>query len=432
MSEVLKRRYTLKLYPNAGQLARFAELLDLHRNLYNAALAERRAAYAFARRYGIPQRITCYGQQAQLKEIRALDPQYRGVSSQALKRTLETIDLAFQAFFRRVKAGEKPGFPKFRGRDFFSGWAYITHGNGWKLTRRDRKNWGLYLTECGVVRARGVVPAGAEPCDLRIVKQDGQWVASVVFNVPAVQKKTGKRRAGLDWGVSTFATVVFDDGELLEVENPRLGKSIERRERELGRSISRKFVARSVDTKRGRRATRPASNREKAEREKLAALKARARRKREDFQHQTSHHILRRVDAIATEKLVVRNMTAEGGAHKRGLNRAILDTAPAAFVQKLKYKAAEREIEFVEVNTREVKPSQTCPACGRVEKKRLSQRVHSCPCGHVEGRDAAAARVMLQQAEVRPGVEGSKSPMKREGGGSRKRKRAASSSQGAR
>lgn len=397
--QVAKRRYTLRIYPNATQAARLLEVLELHRVLYNAALQERRDAFRWARRFCIPAKVTRFSQQAQLKEIRAANPEYAAISSQAMSRTLYTLDLALQAFFRRVKAGEKPGYPKFRGRDFFDGWAYIKHGNGWRLKPAGGKNWKLYLTDVGLLRLRGMVPKDAEPCDLRIVREEGHWVASVVFNVvQAKPKKKGTRRAGLDWGVSTFATVVFNDGELLEIENPRIGKQMSVSARAIERSISRKFVARSHDTKRGRRAFRPASNRETKERAKLAVIRAKARRKREDFQHQTSHHLLRRLDSLATEKLSVRNMTAEGGARKKGLNREILDTAPAAFVQKLKYKADERGIEFVELNTRKEKPSQTCPACGRVEKKKLSQRVHKCPCGHTEGRDAAAARVMLQKA----------------------------------
>jgi hypothetical protein len=55
-------------------------------------------------------------------------------------------------------------------------------------------------------------------------------------------------------------------------------------------------------------------------------------------------------------------------------------------------------VEYVEVPTRTVKPSQTCPGCGRQKKKALSQRTHSCECGLVLGRDAAAALVCVRWA----------------------------------
>lgn len=111
---------------------------------------------------------------------------------------------------------------------------------------------------------------------------------------------------------------------------------------------------------------------------------------------------------IAMEVLQVGNMTRsakgsldEPGKHvaqKSGLNREILDTAPALFNQLILYKVKETGGEFVDVPTRKVKPSQTCPACGRVEKKTLAERIHRCPCGHCEPRDAASARVALNWA----------------------------------
>ena len=117
---------------------------------------------------------------------------------------------------------------------------------------------------------------------------------------------------------------------------------------------------------------------------------------------------------IATEKLAIKNMTtsAKGTLDapglnvkaKAGLNREILDTAPGAFLALLRYKAMEAGSALIEVPTRKLKPSQRCPACGRVEKKALRQRVHRCPCGHVEPRDAASGRVMLvwAMAQIAP------------------------------
>jgi len=84
---------------------------------------------------------------------------------------------------------------------------------------------------------------------------------------------------------------------------------------------------------------------------------------------------------------------------KAGLNREILDTAPGDFLVMLRYKALEAGSEYIEVPTRKLKPSQTCPACGHVEKKPMSQRHHDCPkCSHAASRDGAAARVMLNWA----------------------------------
>ena len=113
---------------------------------------------------------------------------------------------------------------------------------------------------------------------------------------------------------------------------------------------------------------------------------------------------------IATEKLNVSNMTVSAKGtieipgknvkQKAGLNRCILDTSPAAFLDKLKYKIEEADGTWVGVPTQKVKPSQTCPACGHQEKKKLSDCVHHCAkCGYHEDRDRAAARVMLKRAD---------------------------------
>ena len=99
-----------------------------------------------------------------------------------------------------------------------------------------------------------------------------------------------------------------------------------------------------------------------------------------------------------TKKLNTTNMSTKGGAYKKGLNREILSAAPGAFHQMLKCKAEEAGIEYVEINTRKVKPSQTCHGCGRQEKKTLATRVHICPCGTGCGRDANAAKVILNWA----------------------------------
>ena len=130
---------------------------------------------------------------------------------------------------------------------------------------------------------------------------------------------------------------------------------------------------------------------------------------RHEHQHQLSATLAKRCAIFATEKLCVKNMSAsakgtieEPGtnvAQKAGLNREILDTAPAALHQKIAYKVSETGGRYMEAPTRRLKPSQTCPQCGAQAKKALSERWHCCHvCGHQEDRDAAAARVVLRWA----------------------------------
>lgn len=181
-----------------------------------------------------------------------------------------------------------------------------------------------------------------------------------------------------------------------------MGRTDERAIRIAARAVSRK--------KRG------GSNRRKAVAQ-LRRLHQRQANRRRDFQHKTSAALVKRFALISTEELSVKNMTASarGTAEAPGrnvkakadLNREILDTAPGAFLALLRYKATEAGSDLIEVPMRKLKPSQTCPVCGRVEKKKLSQRIHCCPCGHTESRDGASARVALQWAlnQMRPGRE---------------------------
>lgn len=86
-------------------------------------------------------------------------------------------------------------------------------------------------------------------------------------------------------------------------------------------------------------------------------------------------------------------------SQKAGLNREILDTAPAALLQKIAYKVMETGGQYLEAPTQRLKASQTCPQCGSRKKKKLAQRWHCCHvCGHEEDRDSAAARVVLRWA----------------------------------
>lgn len=400
---MVRRRYTFKIYPNATQAARLREVLYLHQQLYNAALQERREAWRTAR-----VSVSCFNQGRQLTEIRAEQPEYAALSRAASTETLRRLDKAFKAFFQRAQAGNgKAGFPRFKALARYPGWGYGMHGNGWKMTGAD-KQWSLRLIETGPLKLRGRVAGSPAPRSLVIRHRDGRWYASVVFDVEP-KGKAGARAVGIDWGLTTYGTIASDGAPVAPIKNPRILRQSLASLKRAQRAVSRK--------KRGSR------NRQKA-RQLVAARWRKVRTRRANFLHQTSHHLVRKVGLIATEELRIKNMVREGGAHKRGLNRAILDAAPGEFFQLLRYKAESAGVLWFDVPTRKVKPSQTCSACGRREKKTLAERVHSCPCGLVCGRDENAARVMLnwalarlKQPENPAGVEGAVTrPLKREVG----------------
>ncbi|WP_030546893.1 helix-turn-helix domain-containing protein, partial [Streptomyces albus] len=132
----MKRAYKFLLRPTVRQERALAEMLRDHCSLYNGALQERRDAYRHSSRTSVR-----YGDQsAQLREIRAFDPERQGRwSFSSRQATLRRLDRAFQAFFRRVKAGGTPGYPRFKGVGHFDTVTFPKDGDGcrWNSTPHD-------------------------------------------------------------------------------------------------------------------------------------------------------------------------------------------------------------------------------------------------------------------------------------------------------
>lgn len=385
------RSISFRMYPNPTQAQALEVKHGLLKDLWNAALEERIGAW----RRGVS--ISLGDQERSLKEVRAGVSGWQGlVHTHEAQTVLKRLDLAFQAFFRRVRAGQVPGFPRFRSADRFRGWGYKEHGNGFRVEIRDGWRHGhVKISGVGRMRIRGV---GRTPG--RVLKADVSrgahgWTLNVVVETDCAMRApaTGPA-AGLDWGVSDFATLAIEDGSFEVVANPRhlnlAREDLCEKQRELSAlSRSRKISQRSL----------------RKQRRRLARAHAKIANRRKDFLHKVSAQIVARHRLIATEKLTVRNMTGSARgtieapgrnvAQKAGLNKAILDTAPAGFLNMLRYKAEEAGSGFFEANTRQLKPSQRCPHCGIVRKKALSIRHHDCPCGCSMGRDEAAARILL-------------------------------------
>jgi putative transposase len=368
------------MYPAEQQTERLLELLGLHQRVYNTALEERIHAY---QEHG---ELLSYVAQAKALTLwRSYCPALASVNAQSQQNTLKRLDRAYQAFFRRVKAGETPGFPRFKSLQRYPGWGYNTHGDGWRLHAGDKMRHGhVRLSGVGMVKLRGKARTPGEVKTAEVQHKDGKWYLSVTVECEP-QRTGGTIAMGMDWGLETFATISTDTEQTEFIANPRfLDKPLRQKLKTLQQAVSRKMNKRS-------------NNRRKA----VALLSAESRRianRRKDFLHKTSADLVKQYGLIATEQLSVKNMTASGGAYKKGLNRGILDTAPSTFLNLLKTKAEEAGSMWVEVPTRQVKPSQTCHRCGIQRKKPLSERTHRCGCGASCSRDENAARVMLNWA----------------------------------
>ncbi|MHB8562875.1 MAG: RNA-guided endonuclease InsQ/TnpB family protein [Acidiferrobacteraceae bacterium] len=323
--------------------------------------------------------------------------------------TLKRLHLAFQHFFRRVKNGETPGFPRFKSFRRYPGWGYKTPGDGWKLhPGEDGAHGTLYLQGLGHVPMRGKARTAGAPVTCEIVHKAGKWYASVTLGLESLQRQCGIGMGAFDWGLKEFLTVATPQG-IETVANPRHLKNQLAELKRLGQEVSRKI--RMAQHMSGRQRGFPRSAHLRKAIQHLARLHAKVARQRTDFLHQTSAWLVKRFSAIGTEALAVKNMVHRGGAHKKGLNREIHAASPAAFLRMTRTKAEEAGSWYEEAPTREIKPTQRCHACWAlpVEKKTRSERQHQCPhCSATCGRDENAARVLLRWLEMRlAGVSGS-------------------------
>lgn len=394
---MLNRKVTYRLYPNAEQEARLQETLGLHQRLYNTALEERIRVYR-----EIGKSLSFSDQCKMLTQWRKTVPALARLNAQSEQVTLKRVHLAFQHFFRRVKNGETPGFPRFKSLRRYPGWGYKTHGDGWRLhPGKNGKHGKLYLQGVGQVPIRGEARTVGIPVTCEILHKAGKWYASVTLEMETVQRERGMGMGAFDWGLKDFLTIATPNG-IETVANPRHLKNQLVELKRLGQKVSRKI--RMAQKLSGRQKGFPISANLRKDIQHLARLHAKVARSRKDFLHQTSAWLVKRFGAIATEMLDVKSMLHSGGSRKKRLNREIHAAAPSAFLKMTKTKAEEAGSWYEEAPTREIKPTQRCHACWRLpdEKKKLSDRQHRCPhCGVTCSRDENAALVLLRWLEMR-------------------------------
>lgn len=373
------RRVTFRLYPNKEQEDKLHYWRKLHKDLYNACLYHRKVEYEkFGRSVGY------YKQQNALPAFKECWIEYKELGSHALQATVKRVDFAYQRFFQKLG-----GRPKFKSSFDYRGWTYPCKA-GWKVTTNGENGY-LTLTNLGSIQMRGKTRTWGMPTTSTIIWKQGKWYASITVDCQPI-RGTGTEATGVDFG--TYHAVALSDGTT--IENPRFLATTQEKIQKSSKKLRRK---RSPNFKKKVKASR----RWKKARKLVSKLQQRVTRLREDWQHKVAAQIVSRNSMVATEKLNLKGMTrkaktSKGKHQKSGLNRSLLDVGIGELTSLIRYKLEECQGVFVEVPTHKVAPSQTCPACGRKEKKDLSQRVHNCPCGCVLDRDVAAAQVMLAWA----------------------------------
>ena len=198
----MRRSYKFLLRPTGGQAAALAGMLEDHRQLYNAALEHRKTAY---QRAGVTIRYA--EQSGDLKHIRRADPDGQGrwsfCSQQA---TLRRLDKAFAAFFRRVKAGEKPGYPRFKGRGWSGTVQWPEDGDGcrWDLAPSTGQT-RVRLQGVGHVKARQHRPVRGTVKTISAKREGRRWYVILSCDgVPAEPLPATGAVTGIDMGVASF------------------------------------------------------------------------------------------------------------------------------------------------------------------------------------------------------------------------------------
>lgn len=332
------------------------------RELYNAALTERREAYRM-----VGKSINYFDQATQLKEIRQFRPDLAAVNFSATQDVLRRLDKGFKAFLDRVKRGDKPGFPRYKGKNRYNSITWPSYGDGCKL-----KVSGLvYLQGIGNIKFKQHRNVQGQIKTVTVERDGNSWyvVFSCQYEFEAVERHNGPA-VGCDVGLEYFANL--SSGE--QVANPRYFRKSEKRLAKAQRKLS--ALARN-NPLRPKRVIR------------VAKAHRHIRNQRQDFAHKLSKKFVTTYSLVAIEDLNIKGLAAGM------LAKSVNDAAWSLFIQMLEYKAENAGSLVIKVDPRHT--SQTCPECGNIVKKELSVRWHNCPCGCSLPRDVAAAKVILSR-----------------------------------
>jgi putative transposase len=404
------RSATYRLYPTARQRLALEELLEVQRQLYNAALEERRGAWRWERRG-----VTRYDQYNGLTGADEWCPELARFGRRVAQGTLDRLDEAFGHFLRRARAGERAGFPRFKSRSRWDSVQWSNAGGSWKVTPTGKGTYGrLYVQGVGQVSIKLHRRVDdARPVKLVVRRRLRGWEAIVVYrDVPVEPRPATGRSVGVDVGVTVLAAVADDRGGVELVVNPApLTRALRRLER------AQQALA----------ACQKGSNRRRRARRRVARLHEQIRQQRRQHAHQLSARLVANYDLIAIEDLRIPNMTrsargtveapGRGVAAKSGLNRSTHDAGWGQLVNLLTYKAEGAGRELVRVPAAHT--SQTCAICGVTDPASRPDRDHfTCTTfGHSAHPDANAAQVILAIATGRLTI--TRPPARRPGSGHR-------------
>jgi putative transposase len=387
----LRRAYKFRLRPTARQHVALGHCLASHREFYNAALQERRDAWR------LRETSVSYGDQsAQLKEIREVRPDLAAWSFSSQQATLRRLNRAFAGFYRRVKAGETPGYPRFKSAHRFDSVEWPKDGDGCRWQPDTRR---VYLQGIGHVKVTVHRHVQGRVKTIQVCRDGRRWMLVLSCDqVPTRPLEPTRASVGVDVGIASFATT--SDGQ--HVPNPGWGRV----------AVTRLGTAQQVLARKQR-----GSNHRRKARATVATRYRKLANQRRNFHHHTARALVAHYGLLVVEDLKVRNLVRRPAprpdpnqpgrflpnraAPKTGLHRSIHDAGWAQFVSILRAKAEEAGRVVIDVDPRHT--SDRCEACGHTAREnRATQAVFSCRgCGHIVNADEHAARNILRAGLAR-------------------------------
>lgn len=343
-----------RIYPSRSQVQLLNNTLDGCRLYYNHLLSQRKNGWEKDKK-----NYTCFEQQKINKDF--LNKADYDIYAQVVQNVAVRIDLAFKAFFRRLKNGEKPGYPRFKSKDRYDSFTYPQRG--WKI---EEKN--ISLSKFGKIKLiiHKNIEGNIKTCTVK--READKWYVIFVYETDRYETYSETNEAvGIDVGLSNFA--IFSDETI--IPNPRFFIQEEKKIAKLQ------------------------SRRDKTKNKKLnKAIQKRhnkVKNKRKDFCHKLSRKIVNKYSKIFVEDLSINTMKED----MKYLSKSINDASWNLFINNLIYKAEDAGREIKLVNP--AYTSQDCSNCSYRVKKKLSERTHNCPnCGLKIDRDLNAAKNILR------------------------------------
>jgi putative transposase len=380
---LIRKAYRFRMEPTSAQIVTLARFAGACRWAWNEALVEQK------RRLEAGERVAGYAELCRWITGWRHAPSTKWLAEihvHPVQQKLKDLERAFRDYFRKPGDRAKRNIPRLKVKGVQDSFRYPIGIRAEILSN----GWGqVWLPKIGWVRYRASRAIEGRIAQATIVREGVHWFVSIQTERELVVSERREAQVGIDLGVARFATLsdgnVFNSPHAYMRQAPRLAR--------LQRQLARK--------------ERGSANWKKHVR-KVARLRRRERRIRNDFLHQVSAAIARHYGRVVIEDLKVSRMTrsakgtrdkpGQGVRAKAGLNRVILDQGWSTFRRLLAYKLVERGGQLIAVDSKHT--SQRCLQCGYVHaNNRKSQAVFACrACGYVENADLNASRNILKAA----------------------------------